>query len=259
MSSTSFEPTGQDGPDPVPTPADGSRSESPAPASPPEGAQLPKAKAADPASPSEGAASQSDGPAFTGLQTLRPGSSIAVGIAALVAGLALVVPALTSSYRSWPLISGVVLALVLVWLSVVRPHVKLHDEGVRIVNPLRTIDLTWPMITGVRSRWTLELLSGSEKFTAWGVPADSRRPRYGRGLLTLGASKTLRAQQAEAAAASRPKVEARTVAAEIEARLVRDRDAVDRRTPRLVQRVWDPAPIALLLAALAFFAAAMLL
>ena len=254
----SSEPTGRDGSDPVPAPTDPTPSE-PIPSQPSTAAVSPQGEArSEPAPRAEGPVSPSEGPAFTGLQTLRPGSSIAVGIAALVAGLALAVPALLSSYRSWPLISGVVLALVLVWLSVVRPHVKLHDEGVRIVNPLRTIDITWPMITGVRSRWSLELLSGAQKFTAWGMPADSTRPRYGRGLLTLGASKTLRAQQSEALS-SRPKVAAQTVAAEIEARLAQDRTRTDRRTARLVQRVWDPAPIALLLAALAFFAAALVL
>lgn len=195
---------------------------------------------------------------FTGLQTLRPGSAIAAGVLGLLSGLALALPSLFSSHPSWLVISSVTLGLVLLWLYVVRPCVKLHDEGVRIVNPLRTADVTWPMITEVRSRWTLELLVGDQKFPAWGVPADPKRPRYGTGIFSLGANKMLANQSAEQRA-PRAKVEAQTVAAEIEARIAADKRRKDGRTPRIAQQVWDPAPVGLLLASLAFLALALLL
>ncbi len=189
---------------------------------------------------------------FSNLQTLRPGSAVTAGVLGLLSGLALAGPSLLSGDPSWLLVSGVVLGLVLLWLFVVRPSVKLHDEGVRIVNPLRTVDVTWPMITDVRSRWTLELHAGDAKYPAWGVPADPKRPRHGRGMFTFGAHK-LAANQDSAPAPRRAKVEAQTVASEIEARIEADRRRKDVKTPRIAQQVWDPAPVGLLLASVGFF------
>lgn len=210
--------------------------------------------------PGEDAAHDQSGPinrpqgtASTGMQTLRPGSAIATGVIALVVGLSLLVPALLAPQRVWTMIAVIVLVLVLVWLFVVRPCVKVHDDGLRIVNPLRTVEITWPMITEVRSRWVLELVCGSEKYAAWGIPADPKRPRYGRGLFQLGAGRILATQQPEAQR-PRPKVEAQTVALEIERLIAADRERTDGRTPRILRQAWDPASLGLLLAALAFTA-----
>jgi hypothetical protein len=195
--------------------------------------------------------------AFTNVEILRPGSAIAAGILGLGGGLALALPSLLSSRPSWPLISLVTLSLVLVWLYVVRPCVKLHDEGVRIVNPVSTVDITWPLITEVRSRWTLELLAGEKKFGAWGLPATTRRPRYGRSIFQLGAGKLL-ASEKEENQPPRARAEARIVAAEIESRIAADRLRPDGATPRIVERSWDPVPVGLLLAAAAFVVIAFL-
>src|SRR6476661_6255116 len=136
-------------------------------------------------------------------RTLRPGSSVAVGIVGLVCGLALLVPAILVPPPSWTLISSIALALVLLWLFV---------------------DVTWPAIDEVRSRWALELFSGGRKFTAWAVPSDPGRPRYGRQALSIGANR-LRGPAAPEVdpGPKRPKIEAQTVAAEIEARREEDR------------------------------------
>jgi hypothetical protein len=194
---------------------------------------------------------------FTNVETLRPGSAIAAGVLGLGGGLALALPSLLSSRPSWPLISVVTLVLVLVWLYVVRPAVKLHDEGVRIVNPVSTVDITWPLITEVRSRWTLELVAGEKTFGAWGVPAATNRPRHGLSIFQLGAGKLL-ASEKEENRPPRARAEARTVAAEIESRVAADRQRTDGQTPRIVQRSWDPAPVGLLLSALAFVVIAFL-
>ncbi|GAB3875721.1 PH domain-containing protein [Terrabacter terrigena] len=184
-------------------------------------------------------------------RTLRPGSSVAVGVVAALAALALLVPALLTPPRSWSLISAIVLVLVLVWLFVVRPCVVIHADGVRIVNPMRTAELTWPVITEVRSRWALELVAGGTRYTAWGVPADPGRPRYGRGLLTVGANQVRGRGTSELPTKS--KVQAQVVAAEVEERIAADRRRKDGRTPRIATRAWDPVPVGLLLAAIAFF------
>lgn len=198
-------------------------------------------------SPSAGA----PGPGAPDGRTLRPGSSVAVGVAGALAGLGLLVPAALTSPRSWGLISTVVLALVLLWLFVVRPSVVIHAEGIRLVNPLRVVELTWPVITEVRSRWALELTAEGRRYTAWGVPADPGRPHYGRGMLRVGAN-TVRGKGTREEP-TRSKVEAQTVAAEVEERMAADRRRKDGRTPRIATQVWDPVAIGLLLSATAFF------
>ena len=184
-------------------------------------------------------------------QTLRPGSAIAVGVIAGLCGLALLVPALLTPPRSWSLVSGVLLVLVLVWLFVVHPCVVVHSEGLRLVNPLRRVELTWPAITEVRSRWSLELVADGTRYTAWGVPADPGRPRYGRGMLSLGANQVRGRGTTELPTKS--KVQAQLVAAEVEQLIAADRKRKDGRTPRIAHQRWDPVPVGLLLAALAFF------
>ena len=191
------------------------------------------------------------GPQHPDSRTLRPGSSVVVGVIAAVAALGLLVPGLLTSPRSWTLISTVVLALVLLWLFVVRPCAVIHAEGIRLVNPLRVVDVTWPVITEVRSRWALELVVEGRRYTAWGVPADPGRPRYGRGLLTVGANKVRGKGTTEAPATA--KVEAQAVAAEVEERIGADRRRKDGRTPRIAHQTWDPVAVGLLLAATAFF------
>ncbi|KRB42835.1 MULTISPECIES: PH domain-containing protein [unclassified Terrabacter] len=184
-------------------------------------------------------------------RTLRPGSSIVVGVVGGVAGLALLVLAALTEPRSWTLISTVVLALALLWLFVVRPCVVIHAEGIRLVNPLRVVDVTWPAIAEVRSRWALEIVAEGRRYTAWGVPADPGRPRYGRGMLTVGANKVRGKGTTEEPTKS--KVEAQAVAAEVEARMSADRKRKDGRTPRIAHQAWDPVSVGLLLAAAAFF------
>lgn len=184
-------------------------------------------------------------------QTLRPGSAIAVGVIAGLCGFALLVPALLTPPRSWSLVSGVLLVLVLVWLFVVHPCVVVHSEGLRIVNPLRRVELTWPAITEVRSRWSLELVADGTRYTAWGVPADPGRPRYGRGMLSLGANQVRGRGTTELPTKS--KVQAQLVAAEVERLIAADRKRKDGRTPRIATQAWDPVSVGLLLAAIAFF------
>jgi hypothetical protein len=194
-------------------------------------------------------------------RTLRPGSSIAVGVVGALAGLALLLPALLTAPRSWALVSSVTLALVLLWLFVVRPAAVIHDEGIRLVNPLRVVDVTWPTITEGRSRWALEVVADGRKYTAWGVPADPGRPKYGRSLLTVPANRMAKAGGLAPANAvrpadapvKRPKVEAQAVAAEVEARIAADRKRKTGTTPRIAHQSWDPVSVGLLLAALAFF------
>ena len=216
---------------------------------PPPDSPAPDPGAQPPASPDAGAAGERKG--LREARTLRPGSSVAIGVVAALAGLGLLVSGLLDSPRSWALVSSVVLALVLLWLFVVKPCVVIHAEGVRLVNPLRVVDLTWPVITEVRSRWALELVAEGRRYTAWGVPADPGRPRYGRSLLTVGSNKVRGKGTSELPTKS--KIEAQVVAAEVEDRIAADRRRKDGRTPRIATRAWDPLSVGLLLAGAAFF------
>lgn len=183
--------------------------------------------------------------------SLRPGSAILTGVVADIAVLTLLVPALLTDDRNWALIGWLVLALILLWLFVMRPKVVIHDEGLRIVNPMRTTEITWPMITGVRSRWVLEVLHEHDRYPAWGVPTETERPRRGRGAFSPGVAKPARDSKPAPA-----KITAQAVAAEVQARCGDDRRRKDGRTAQILSRTWDPASVALLLAGLAFWAIA---
>ena len=62
------------------------------------------------------------------------------------------------------------------WATFWRPCVEVSDGGVRLVNVTRTIDVPWPAITGIETRWALTLLTAYGKFTAWAAPAPGRGP-----------------------------------------------------------------------------------
>lgn len=76
-------------------------------------------------------------------------------------------------------------APVLPWLALVagacwaifwRPCVEVTDGGVRIVNVTRTIDVPWPAIEGIETRWALTLVTAYGRFTAWAAPTGGRAP-----------------------------------------------------------------------------------
>jgi hypothetical protein len=184
-------------------------------------------------------------------RTLRPASSVAVGVVGVLIGLALVVPALLAADRNWALVSVTTLGFILLWLFIVRPCAVLHAEGVRIVNPLRTVDITWPMIEEIRSRWALEIVAQGRRYTAWGVPAETRRPR-GRELLrkSVGQRPTDAAVAGDHGRGTR--VVARVIAAEIETLVAEDKQRTQGRTPRIVASSWDRASVGILVTGIVF-------
>jgi hypothetical protein len=62
------------------------------------------------------------------------------------------------------------------WATFWRPRVEVSDGGVRLVNVTRTVDIPWPAITGIETRWALTLLTRYGRFTAWAAPAPGRGP-----------------------------------------------------------------------------------
>jgi hypothetical protein len=61
------------------------------------------------------------------------------------------------------------------WATFWRPEVAVDDSGVRLVNVLRTIDVPWPAIHAVDTKWALTLITAYGRFTAWAAPAPGAR------------------------------------------------------------------------------------
>jgi hypothetical protein len=73
-------------------------------------------------------------------------------------------------------------ALTLPWLALVvtccwavfwRPLVRVSDAGVRLVNVTRTIDVPWPALREVHTRYALTLVTAYGSFAAWAAPAPT--------------------------------------------------------------------------------------
>lgn len=62
-----------------------------------------------------------------------------------------------------------------VWATYWRPCVAVDDGGVHLVNVLRTIDLPWPSIQRIDTKWALMLFTAYGSFTAWAAPAPGVR------------------------------------------------------------------------------------
>lgn len=177
---------------------------------------------------------------------------MAVGVIGGLAGMGLLVAVLLTSTRDWTVIASIILALVLLWLYVVRPCAQVSDRGIRLVNPLQVIELSWPAIGEVRSKWALELVAHGRSYTAWGVPADTGRPRHSRGAVSSDSKRG--AGVASAVQTRRHRVEARAVATEIRSLIDADRHRTDGATPRVARRWWDPLSVCLLAAGVVGFA-----
>jgi len=96
-------------------------------------------------------------------------------LVAAVAGVALVVMLVTApstALRAAPVLAlGAGTCWVLFW----RPCVAVDDGGVRVVNPFRTIDLPWPSILAVDTKFALTLVTAYGRYTAWAAPAPGAR------------------------------------------------------------------------------------
>lgn len=74
-------------------------------------------------------------------------------------------------WKAWPW-------LVLVgggaWALYWRPEVAVSDGGVRLVNVLHTVDVPWPALRGVETKWALTLDTVWGSYRAWAAPAPGR-------------------------------------------------------------------------------------
>jgi hypothetical protein len=99
-------------------------------------------------------------------------------LAGSVAALCLLAAGVVVAYEGpstlltvWPWLGIVGL---LAWALYWRPAVFVTDAGVRLVNPLRTIDVPWPALEAIETKWALTLVTAWGRYRAWAAPAPGR-------------------------------------------------------------------------------------
>lgn len=66
------------------------------------------------------------------------------------------------------------LAAFLAWAWLWRPAVEVSDEGVTIVNLVRTVEVPWEALIQVDTQFALTLRTPRGTYTAWAAPAPGR-------------------------------------------------------------------------------------
>jgi Bacterial PH domain len=106
-------------------------------------------------------------------EVFRPGFGrvlcIAIGVICVASMVALIATDGPSAlWRGGPWLALVAGAC---WALFWRPEVVVDDGGVRLVNVFRTIDLPWPSIQAVDTKWALTLITSYGRYTGWAAPA----------------------------------------------------------------------------------------
>lgn len=99
------------------------------------------------------------------------GMTIAVAVLAAVALGSTAVEDLGTAVRYVPVFLVVPVA---VWALYGRPAVVISDGGVELRNVLRTVELPWPSILRIDTKYALTLETAYGVFAAWAAPAPSR-------------------------------------------------------------------------------------
>jgi hypothetical protein len=97
--------------------------------------------------------------------------TIATAVLAAVGAVSALVQEPVDGLRYLP---AFVLAAVLVWAFFGRPAVLVSDGGVEVRNVLRTIELPWPSIERIDTKYALTLYTAYGVYAAWAAPAPSR-------------------------------------------------------------------------------------
>ncbi len=87
------------------------------------------------------------------------------------------VMAVEANWRDlWAVLPWLALLAGSCWAAFWRPRVEVSDGGVRLVNVTRTVDVPWPAITSIDTRWALTLGTAYGRFAAWAAPTAGRAP-----------------------------------------------------------------------------------
>jgi hypothetical protein len=106
-------------------------------------------------------------------EEFRPGFGVGVTVVvAAIAVVSLVVVAVTAGPAdALVTLPWMALLVTCCWATFWRPKVVVSDAGVRLVNVARTIDVPWPALVEVETRYTLTLQTAYGRFPAWAAPA----------------------------------------------------------------------------------------
>ena len=63
---------------------------------------------------------------------------------------------------------------VLAWIALWRPYLVVADEGVTMVNVLRSHRIPWPALINVDTKFALTLFTPGHRYAAWAAPAPGR-------------------------------------------------------------------------------------
>ena len=108
---------------------------------------------------------------------LKPwyGRPLTVATALLAAGIVVV----TGMRESWggaiALAPWTALFTLACWACFWRPEVRVSDAGITLTNVSRTIEIPWPALQGIDTRWALCLVTAYGRFTSWSAPAPGAR------------------------------------------------------------------------------------
>ena len=72
-------------------------------------------------------------------------------------------------------IAPVLFVVLFVWAAYWRPAVVVSPGGVELRNVTRTIELPWPSIQRVDTKYALTLVTAYGEFASWAAPAPGRR------------------------------------------------------------------------------------
>lgn len=95
-------------------------------------------------------------------------------VVAVCAGGGLVTGLVSDASATLPYVAPVLLVAVWVWAAYWRPAVLVSPAGVELRNVTRTIELPWPTIERVDTRYALTLHTAYGDYAAWAAPAPSR-------------------------------------------------------------------------------------
>ncbi|HEY0186542.1 MAG TPA: PH domain-containing protein [Cellulomonas sp.] len=91
-----------------------------------------------------------------------------LGLGGLVAGL------IADAAVTLPYTAPVLLVVVAIWAAYWRPAVVVSPAGVELRNVTRTIELPWPTIQRVDTRYALTLHTAYGQYASWAAPAPGR-------------------------------------------------------------------------------------
>jgi hypothetical protein len=84
------------------------------------------------------------------------------------------------------------------WALFWRPSVRLGPAELQLVNPLRTVTITWPAVEDIENRWSLVVRAAGRRHTAWAAPRGgaiasgrARRASYSRAAEAGTASRSV--------------------------------------------------------------------